>query len=423
MIICMVVLLTTMLLGLPIAFSVGLAALAYFAVADVSLMILAQKVVGQLSVVPLLAVPFFILAGELMNRGGITIRIFLFALAIIGRIPGCLGYANVLASMVFAGISGSSVADVAGLGKVEMAAMRRHRYPDDLSIGVTVSSSVVGGIIPPSINAVIFGSMAAVPIGPLFLAGVFPGVLAGLLMMVTFGILFARRGAVADEVEPIRFFGALRHSFGALLTPIVLLGSMFTGVATPTEAAVLACVYATVLSGIVYRELSLAEFLGCVLRSAVLSGAVLLMIGFAAPLGYMVARDRVAAELMLFLIGTLSNPTVLVLSFLVLMLVVGMFLEVAAAIILLTPIIYPAMIILGYDPVHIGIIIVFGLGIGLITPPIGLCLFVGSQISGMSLQKVSNAASPYIVSLIIVLLITTFIPQFSLLVPQLVYGR
>ncbi len=423
MIVSMLVLIATMLLGLPIAFSVGLAALAYFAVAEVSLMILAQKVVGQLTVVPLLAVPFFILAGELMNRGGITIRLFIFALAVIGRIPGCLGYANILASMVFAGISGSSVADVAGLGKVELEAMRRHRYPDDLSIGVTVSSSVVGGIIPPSINAVIFGSMAAVPIGPLFLAGIVPGVLAGLLMMATFGMLFARRGAGVDAAEPIGFVKALRHSFGALLTPVVLLGAMFTGVATPTEAAILACIYATVLSGFVHRELSVAEFFGCVLRSAVLSGAVLLIIGFAAPLGYMVARDRVAAELTLFLIEALSDPTILILSFLVLLLVVGTILEVGAAIILLTPIVYPAMIILGYDPVHIGIIVIFGLGIGLITPPIGLCLFVGSQISGISIQKVAMAAAPYLFGLIAVLVIMTFIPQIPLLLPQLVYGQ
>lgn len=423
MLISLIVLLTVMVLGVPIGFAIGVSGLAYFLLADVSTMILTQKMVGQLSSVPLLGVPFFILAGELMTQGGITLRLFNFALAIVGRIPGALGHANIVASMIFSGISGSAVADIAGLGKVELDAMRRNGYPDDVSIGVTAASSTLGPIIPPSINAVIFGSMAAVPVGPLLIGGIIPGIIAGIAMMITFAVIFARRGIVTRVPPKVSLVKATRDAIGALLTPIILLGAMFSGVATPTEAAVLACVYAWFVAAVIYRELTLSQFAACLLRTTILSGAVMLIIGLAAPLGYVVARERVAADLTLSLVQYWVDPTGVILAILVLLLLAGCVLEVGAAIILLTPLIYPALLTLNFDPVHIGMLIIFGLGIGLITPPVGLCLFVGSQISGLSVHRVAVACTPYVVTLIAVLVLLSFVPQLTTWLPEIVYGK
>jgi tripartite ATP-independent transporter DctM subunit len=423
MLVSLAVLLTVMVLGVPIGFAIGVSGLAYFLLADVSMMIVTQKMVGQLASVPLLGVPFFILAGELMTQGGITVRLFNFALAIVGRIPGALGHANIVASMIFSGISGSAVADIAGLGKVELDAMRRNGYPDDISIGVTAASSTLGPIIPPSINAVIFGSMAAVPIGPLLIGGIIPGIIAGIAMMITFAIIFARRGIVTHAPPKIGLIAATRDAIGALLTPVILLGAMFSGIATPTEAAVLACVYAWFVAALVYRELTLSQFAACLIRTTILSGAVMLIIGLAAPLGYVVARERVAADLTLSLVQYWVDPTGVVIAILVMLLLAGCVLEVGAAIILLTPLIYPALLTLNFDPVHIGMIIIFGLGIGLITPPVGLCLFVGSQISGLSLHRVAVSSAPYVVALIAILILLSFVPQLTTWLPELVYGK
>lgn len=422
MIVAVVTLMTTLAVGFPVAFAIALAALSYFYVSGGNLLVLPQQVVGQLSGLPLVAIPFFILTGELMNRGGITHRIFNFAQAIVGRIPGNLGHANVLASMVFSGMSGAAVADVASLGKIELEAMRRRGYPDDLAVGVTVSSSTIGPIIPPSINMVIFGSIAGVPIGLLFLGGLLPGILSGALLMAVFAVLFRRSGTREDmSAAAVPFLSALRSAWWALMTPVVLLGALFSGVATPTEASVLAATYAAAVAVLVYRDLSLSEFIDALISTAVLSGSILLIIGFAAPLGYIVAREQVARDLSTFLVQSIADPTLLLLGLAVLLLVIGTFLEVVAALILLTPVLAPALMAAGIDPVLIGVLMVYGLGIGLVTPPIGICLFVGSQISGMRLERVVMATLPFIVPLVAVLILIIVAPWLVTWLPGVVY--
>jgi tripartite ATP-independent transporter DctM subunit len=417
------VLLGALLLGAPVAFAIGLAAIAYFLTAGANFLVFSQQFVGQLSGLPLVAIPFFILAGELMTSGGVTRRIFDFALAIVGRIPGSLGHANVVGSMIFAGMSGSAVADVASLGKLEFKTMLDYEYPEDLSMGVTVSSATLGPIIPPSINMVIYGSIANIPIGLLFLGGVGPGVLCGLLLMVTFAILFRVRRVRTRHIHPVPFFSALRRAWWAILTPVVLLGAMFGGIATPTEAAVLAALYATLVSGAVYRELTVVKFLEALLSTAILSGAVLLIIAFSAPLGYIIAREQIASGLTSLLFATLADATLVLLALVVLLLFLGCFLEVATALILLAPLLAPSLAALGLDPVLTGVFIVFGMGIGLITPPVGMCLYVGSQISGMKLERVAGAAFPFVVPLVVVLLLMIFFPAIVMWLPSRVYGR
>jgi tripartite ATP-independent transporter DctM subunit len=358
-----------------------------------------------------------------MTTGGITKRIFDFALSIVGRIPGSLGHANVVGSMIFAGMSGSAVADVASLGKLEFKTMLAYEYPEDISMGVTVASATLGPIIPPSINMVIYGSMANIPIGLLFLGGVGPGVLCGLLLMVTFAILFRVRRIHTLHIQPVPFWVALRGAWWAILTPFVLLGSIFSGVATATEAAVLAAVYAVMVSAFIYRELTVAKFLEALISTAVLSGAVLIIIAFSAPLGYVIAREQIADGLARFLFATFVNPTLVLLALAVLLLILGCFLEVATALILLAPVLAPSLAALGLSPVLTGVFIVFGMGIGLITPPVGMCLYVGSQISGMKLEKVALGAAPFVVPLVAVLLLMIFFPAIVMWLPNAIYGR
>lgn len=422
MILSVATLLAALVVGFPVAFAIMLAALSYFLLSGANLLVLPQQVVGQLSGLPLIAIPFFIFTGEIMNRGGITHRIFNFAQAIVGRIPGNLGHANVVASMVFSGMSGAAVADVASLGKIELEAMRRRGYPEDLSVGVTVASSTIGPIIPPSINMVIFGSIAGVPVGLLFLGGLLPGLLSGALLMAMFAILFRRSGVQEDmSGAAVPVLTALRHAWWALMTPVVLLGALFSGVATPTEASVVAAVYATVVATLVYRELRLSEFTDALINTAVLSGSILLIIAFAAPLGYIVAREQVARDLSAFLVSSIADPTLLLVGLAVLLLVIGTFLEVVAALILLTPVLAPALMAIGIDPVLIGVLMVYGLGIGLVTPPVGICLFVGSQISGMRLERVVAATAPFLVPLLGVLFLLILAPWLVTWLPSVLY--
>ena len=417
------VLVLALAIGVPVAFAIGLSALAYFAVTDANLLAFAQNFISQLGSLSLIAVPFFVLTGELMNRGGITRRIFTFALAAIGRLPGGLGHANVAGSMIFAGMSGSAIADLASLGKIELKAMDDAGYPKDLSVGVTIASSTLGPIIPPSINMVIFGSIANVPIGLLFLGGVGPGVLSAVVMMLTFALLFWRRKVVTERPEGLSFWRALRDAFWSLMTPVILLGAMFSGVATPTEAAILAAVYSVVLAGLIYRELTWRGLVEALVSTATLSGSVLVIIAFAAPLAYIISREQVAMTLSTAVVGSVPDLTMMMLVVAALLFVVGTFMEVVAALILLSPVLAPAMFAAGADPVLVGVMMVFTLGIGLVTPPVGMCLFVGSQVSGMRLEAVTRAVAPYVPGLFLVVVLIIVFPQIVTWLPYLIYPK
>lgn len=409
-----------MLLRVPVAFCIAAAAGMYLVLGGADLSLLPQRMIGQMTSIPLMAIPFFILAGELMNIGGITDRIFAFARALLGRLPGNLGHANVVASMVFAGMSGSAVADTAGLGRVELKAMRANGYPDDFSVGVTVASSTIGPIIPPSINIIIFASITGTSIGGLFVGAIVPGVMMGVSLMILIAIIATRRELGKREKSSLRqIVHAATRAIFPILTPAIILGAILLGIATPTEASVIAVVYALVLGLLVFRLLRWRDLVAIAMRTTILTAALMLIISFASPLGHALARERVPQLIGEALFSITSNLTVVWLLVLVFLLIIGTFMEVSAALIVITPIIAPAMVALGADPLQVGVVMVLGLGLGLITPPVGLCLYVGSQISGLGLDKVVRGTAPFYVPILVTLILTAMLPVLTTWLPRL----
>jgi tripartite ATP-independent transporter DctM subunit len=414
------ILLGLLFIGIPVSFSIGLSSLFYMLVTDTSLLLFPQRLVAQINKIALIATPFFIMAGLLMNSAGITTRIFRFATALVGWIPGGLGHANVIASMIFAGMSGAAVADTAGLGLIELKAMKDAGYETDFSIGVTVASSTLGPIIPPSINMIIFGSIMSVSVGSLFLGGVVPGVLCGLFMMFLVSYLFTKRKYVLTarptfKEVMISFKGAIL----ALMTPLIIFGGIVFGITTATEASLIAVLYALFLGIFVYRQLTLKEIWKIILQTATFSGSILLIVGMAGPLGLMFTRERVPQVLAETLLSISSNIYIIMILVVLLFVFVGTFMEVVAGIILLAPIFTPAMAYFNVDPIHFGVVLVFGMGIGLITPPVGVCLYAGSAISGLSVEDVAKATLPYLIPMMITLFLIALFPSLVLFIPRI----
>lgn len=417
-------LLIMMLIGIPVAFAMGLSAVVYMVVTDTHLYTIPQRIVAQVNRVPLVAVPFFIMAGSLMNRAGITNRIFRFAINLVGWIPGGLGHANVLASMIFAGMSGSAVGDVMGLGLIEMKAMRDAGYDDDFAVGITISSATLGPIIPPSINLIIYGSIVGVSVGSLFLGGILPGTLSGLCMMFWLTSVFKRR-KYSLKARPT--FGELVISFkGAvppLLLPLIIFAGIGFGIVTATEAALIAVVYGLFLGIFVYRQIALKDIWNILMDTVVFTGSTLIIVGMSGALGFILTRERVPQGLAEGLLSVSSNIYVLMVLVIIMVLFTGTFIDVPAGIILLAPIFTPAMVSLGVDPVHFGLVLVFGLGIGLITPPVGMCLYAGSIMAGLPLEYVIKASFPYVIPMMVVLFLTACFPEIVLFIPRLLLGE
>lgn len=408
-----------MLLRVPVAFCIAAAAGLYLVIGGADLSLMPQRMVGQMTSIPLMAIPFFILAGELMNVGGITDRIFAFARALVGRLPGSLGHANVVASMVFAGMSGSAVADTAGLGRVELKAMRDNGYPDDFSVGVTVASSTIGPIIPPSINIIIFASITGTSIGGLFVGAIVPGIVMGLSLMTLVAVIATRRELGQRHYSTLRELGQVTaRALFPMLTPAIILGAILFGIATPTEAAVVAVIYALVLGLLVFRVLRWRDLIGIAMRTTIMTSALMLIIAFATPLGHALARERVPQRIGEALFNVSANLVIVWLLVVAFLLVIGTFMEVAAALIVVTPIIAPAMVQLGADPLQVGVVMVLGLGLGLITPPVGLCLYVGSQISGLGLEQVVKGTAPFYIPILATLLLVAAVPALTTWLPR-----
>jgi len=415
------------LCGTPIAIALGIVAAAtmWYAVGPELLTIFVQRLYAGTTSFPLLAIPFFILSGNLMNTGGMTVRIFNVAHIIVGRIRGGLGHVNVLASMLFAGMSGSAVADAAGLGVVEIKAMREAGYTGRFAATLTAVSSTIGPIIPPSIPFVIYGSLANVSVGALFLAGIVPGVLMGVALMVIVAIVAKRQNLPRGEARP-PFRECLQivwAAFPALLMPPMILGGIFAGIVTPTEAAVVAAAYAFLLGRFFYRELSLADLPEILWESGRQTAQVMFIIAAAAPFGWVLIQQQIPNALLAALFEISSEPWVILLVVNAVLLLLGMFIEGIAILIVAFPVLLPIMMKIGVDPVHFGVIIVLNIMIGLVTPPVGLCLYVVSSVSKVPITEIAADMWPYLLALIAVLGIITFVPEFSLWLPQtLGYG-
>ena len=415
--------LALLMLGMPVAFTLGVAAFLYMWWTDMPLVIIPQRMTGGIDSFPLLAVPFFILAGNLMNVSGITDRIFVFSHALVGHFRGGLAHVNVVGSVIFSGMSGSAVADAGGLGAMEIKAMREAGYKPAYAAAVTVASCIIGPLIPPSIPMVIYGVLADTSVGRLFLGGVVPGLMtsAALMMMITWQ---ARRGHFPTErkMSWAEAGVATRRALLPLLTPVIIIGGIVGGVFSPTEAAVIACLYALVLGTLVYRELSWPDLVDVFLRSGRTTAAICLIVATATVFAWLLAAKQVPQSAAAYLTGLTRDPLTLLLIVNAAVFVAGFFLEGLAIMILVVPVMTPTMAAIGIDPVHFGVVLVFNLMIGLMTPPMGIGLFVVSGVSGVRLEDIVREVVPFIAPLLVVLVLLIVFPPLVTWLPNLVLG-
>jgi len=406
----------------PIAISLGLTGLIVMMQSAGSnlLMILPQRMYSPAVSFPLLAVPFFILAGNLMNTGGVTSRIFEVAQLIVGRVQGGLGHVNVISGMIVAGMSGSAVADASGLGVVEIKAMVRAGYTARFSALITAASATIGPVIPPSIPFVIYASMTQVSVGTLFAAGVVPGLLMGAALMVMVSIIARRQNFPRSAARPPARQAILitLQALPALIMPIIIVASILMGYATPTEAAVIASIYALVIGLLVYRELTLRSVVSILFDSAKQSAQVLLIVATAGVFGWALTYEQAPNAIIKGLLGVTTEPWIILALVNVILLILGMFIEGIAIMVMVIPIFVPLMSAIHVDLAQFGVILTLNIMIGLLTPPVGLCLYVVSDISKVSLVELARHIWPYLIALTVVLIIVTYVPAVSLVVPH-----
>jgi len=402
-----------LVLAVPVPFALGLTALVAIAVSGtVPLDAVPIKIVNSMDSFLLIAVPFFILSAELLNTSQITMRIFRFADSLVGHVRGGLGHVNVVGSMIFSGMSGSAVADVAGMGAIEVKAMLDAKYDRGFVAAVTASSAVVGPIIPPSIPAILYGSIAEVSVGKLFVGGIVPGTMMGFAMMGAVWWMSWRRGYPAGARVPlreiaVRFVAALP----SLLAPVIIIGGMMAGIFTPTEASVIAVLYSVVLAVVVYRELSFAALVGCLARASTTMGVFLMMLATGSVIGLLATRQRLPVVIEDWIRGSGTNPNVALLLIMLALLILGCFFDATAILVMTTPFLAPLAASLGLDPVHFGIVMICMVMIGGITPPFGVLMFIACQLTGATMTEFVRDSIPFLVALLAIVLFVAFVPE------------
>jgi tripartite ATP-independent transporter DctM subunit len=407
--------------GMPLVFAMGLSTIPYWIMSGFSLGSVAGTMFNGMDSFVLLAIPLFIFAGNIMNEANITNNIMDFSNLIVGRFRGGLAYVNVLASMFFGGCTGSAISDVAGLGTIEIPAMLKNGYEEDFSAAVTVSSSLQGPLIPPSIPLVIYASVVGTSTGALLLGGLIPGILLGVSnMVVIYFIAKKRKYPKSAEIYDFKkVIKIITQALPAVLTPVVLIGGIVSGIFTPTEAAAIAVSYAIIVGSIVYKGLSINGIYRICGDVAKKTGALIILAGSATLFGKVLALERVPQMLVLSIKSITSSSVVMLLIINIILLLYGMVMDTLPALLLLAPIFSPLVVSLGLDPVHFGVVMVFNLMIGLMTPPYGLCLFTATQICNSSVEEISKAALPFLTVNIVVLFLITYVPEIVLFVPRL----
>ncbi|MBX3529242.1 MAG: TRAP transporter large permease [Rhizobiaceae bacterium] len=420
MVIVLFIFIIVLLAGIPVFIALAGSALVYtHFIAHIPDFVVLHRMAGGIDSFPLLAVPFFIFAGNLMNSAGITNRIYDFAVAVVGWMRGGLGQVNIVGSVIFAGMSGTAIADAAGLGTIEIKAMRDHGYSTEFAVGVTAASSTLGPIFPPSLPFVIYGMMANVSIGALFLGGVLPGIVMTVLMMFYVWWYARRHGLGRDQVFRLRVLGqTLVAALPALMTPIIIIGGMTFGWFTPTEAAVAACAWALMLGLLLYRSLSWKRLYKVTLDTIETTAAVLLIVAAASLFGWVLTTTRLTEAAAEGLLSITTNPWIILILINLLLLVIGCFLEPVASISILVPVLMPILAKVGIDPVHFGVLMTLNLMVGLLHPPLGMVLFVLARISGLSVERTTVAILPWLVPLLLALAAVTFIPELTLWLPR-----
>jgi C4-dicarboxylate transporter DctM subunit len=418
-------LIVLILIGVPVAVSMGLTAAATFLFmgqGDILTMV-PQRMYASTTSFTLLAIPFFILAGNLMNTGGITERIFRFARALVGHIWGGLGQVNIIASMIFSGMSGAAVADAAGLGMIEMKAMKDNGYDWRFSAAITAASSTIGPVIPPSIPLVIYGFLTEVSVGRLFLAGVIPGILMGLALMIAVYFVSKKRNYPRDPCASLReIVTSGKQAFLPLMTPVLIVGGILSGQFTPTEASVIACLWALFLGLVIYRSISIKELPKIFWETLTHTTRIMFIIAAAGFFGWLLILHRIPVQVIANLTSLSDSPNLVMLIIIAVLLIFGCFLEGIAVLLITIPIFQKIIVHFAYDPVQFGIVMTLASMIGLLTPPVGMCLFAVSSITGLSIGELTKEIWPYLLGIFIVLVAVAYIPQISLWLPNTLMG-
>ncbi|WP_460452222.1 TRAP transporter large permease [Alsobacter sp. SYSU BS001988] len=420
------VFMATMLIGVPIAFALALGALAVLAMTGYLVPeLVVQRVFAGMDSFPIMAIPFFVLAGALMETGGISARLVRFSNCLVGWITGGLGHVAVVASTFFAGISGSAVADTAAISSTLIPIMKRRGFDAGFSASVIAASGVIGPIIPPSIPMVLYGSIAGVSIGSLFLGGIVPGVLMAIGLMAVVYLLARKHNYPRDERLPtLKELGAAFFAAsGALIMPFIIVGGILSGVFTATEAAVVAAVYALLVGMFGYRELHPRQLPEILYRAGVSTAMVLIIVGVANLVGFILAMNQIPQSVASFFSHTFTSQAVVLLVINLLLLVVGCFIDGGSAIIIFTPVFMPLVQQFGIDPIFFGVMMTINLMIGTITPPVGLSLYVAGGVAKLSLEQMSKAILPFLLLEVAVLLLVTYVPDLVLFVPHMLQGR
>lgn len=414
-----------LILGVPIAYSLGLSGMFYFIIHQPELIaILPQRVFAGMDTYAMVALPLFVLMGLVMNEGGMTSRLIDFSLVFVGRFRGGLGLVNVFASMIFGGISGSSVSDTASIGAILIPEMKKKGYTPEFASGITVASSTMGMIIPPSVPMVIYALASEQSVGRLFLGSLFPGVTIGLLMLgITFGISVYKRyprEEVSLSGKEIR--ATLRKGIIAVAMPVFVIGSVVLGIATATESAGIGVLYALIVGLFVIKGLKLAVLPGLIKQSAMTSATVMVIIALSKLYIWILALERIPMRVAGFLGGLELPVFAIILAVNLVILITGTFVDVSPAILLLTPVFLPAMVALGMHPIQFGVLLISGLAVGLVTPPVGMCLNVASAISHLPIGRIFRASLPFLIANAITLLLISFVKPFTLWLPAALMG-
>ncbi|MDO4548908.1 MAG: TRAP transporter large permease [Clostridia bacterium] len=422
MTVALIVFVVLLFTGLPLFVNLGLSSFLYMFITDSNPMIVVQRITQAANSFTMIAAPFFILMGNLMNTGGVTRKMFRFANEIVGSVPGGMGHANIICSALFAGMSGTAVADAGGLGNIEIQAMRDVGYDDDFSCAVTAASSVLGPIIPPSLPMVILCVTVGASIGRCFVGGVIPGVLMAVAMCMLVAYYAKKRCYPRNARPTLRtLWLAFKDAFFALMAPVILFLAIYTGIVTTTEAAIVAALYSMIIGLVAYKDLKLSDIPKVMLATCETTGVVLSIVMAANIFGYMLTVGQIP-QTVTTILAAINNKYLLLIAINLFLLFIGCFMEGTAAILILGPILIPAMTSIGVSQTQACLIMLLNLMIGVVTPPVGVVLYVTSNVAKVSANRVIRATMPFLIPLLIVLMIVTFVPAVTDWLPNLVYG-